>query len=75
MVNGAVQSFMRAAAIEIAPQRINAVSPTAFTESMAEATGPPSSRRRTAVGPRGGAGLPPDLRGRSDGHTERRSRP
>ena len=36
MVNGAVDSFVRAAAIEIAPQRINAVSPTVFTESMAE---------------------------------------
>ena len=36
MVNGAVESFVRAAAIEIAPQRINAVSPTVFTESMAE---------------------------------------
>jgi NAD(P)-dependent dehydrogenase (short-subunit alcohol dehydrogenase family) len=35
MVNGAVESFVRAAAIEIAPQRINAVSPTVFTESMA----------------------------------------
>jgi NAD(P)-dependent dehydrogenase (short-subunit alcohol dehydrogenase family) len=36
MVNGAVESFVRAAAIEIAPQRINAVSPTVFAESMAE---------------------------------------
>ena len=35
MVNGAVESFVRAAAIEIAPQRVNAVSPTVFTESMA----------------------------------------
>ena len=34
MVNGAVESFVRAAAIEIAPQRINAVSPTVFAESM-----------------------------------------
>ena len=34
MVNGAVEAFVRAAAIEIAPQRINAVSPTVFTESM-----------------------------------------
>lgn len=34
MVNGAVESFVRAAALEIAPQRINAVSPTVFTESM-----------------------------------------
>ena len=36
MANGAVESFVRAAAIEIAPQRVNAVSPTVFTESMAE---------------------------------------
>jgi NAD(P)-dependent dehydrogenase (short-subunit alcohol dehydrogenase family) len=36
MVNGAVEAFVRAAAIEIAPQRINAVSPTVFAESMAE---------------------------------------
>ena len=36
MVNGAVESFVRAAAIEIAPQRVNAVSPTVFAESMAE---------------------------------------
>jgi NAD(P)-dependent dehydrogenase (short-subunit alcohol dehydrogenase family) len=36
MVNGAVESFVRAAAVEIAPQRINAVSPTVFAESMAE---------------------------------------
>ncbi|WP_369135281.1 short chain dehydrogenase [Modestobacter sp. I12A-02662] len=35
MVNGAVESFVRAAAIELAPQRINAVSPTVFAESMA----------------------------------------
>jgi NAD(P)-dependent dehydrogenase (short-subunit alcohol dehydrogenase family) len=35
MVNGAVESFVRAAAIELAPQRINAVSPTVFVESMA----------------------------------------
>lgn len=34
MANGAVESFVRAAAIEIAPQRINAVSPTVFAESM-----------------------------------------
>ncbi|MCV2489929.1 short chain dehydrogenase [Geodermatophilus sp. YIM 151500] len=34
MVNGAVEGFVRAAAIEIAPQRINAVSPTVFAESM-----------------------------------------
>jgi NAD(P)-dependent dehydrogenase (short-subunit alcohol dehydrogenase family) len=36
MANGAVEAFVRAAAIEIAPQRINAVSPTVFTESLAE---------------------------------------
>ncbi|MFB6572735.1 short chain dehydrogenase [Streptomyces noursei] len=34
MANGAVEAFVRAAAIEIAPQRINAVSPTVFTESL-----------------------------------------
>ncbi|KUO05076.1 short chain dehydrogenase [Streptomyces caeruleatus] len=34
MANGAVESFVRAAAIEIAPQRVNAVSPTVFTESL-----------------------------------------
>ena len=36
MANGAVEAFVRAAAIEIAPQRINAVSPTIFTESVAD---------------------------------------
>ncbi|CAL9336645.1 hypothetical protein SUDANB6_00182 [Streptomyces sp. enrichment culture] len=36
MANGAVEAFVRAAAIEIAPQRVNAVSPTVFTESLAE---------------------------------------
>jgi NAD(P)-dependent dehydrogenase (short-subunit alcohol dehydrogenase family) len=36
MVNGAVESFVRAAAIEIAPPRVHAVSPTVFTESMTE---------------------------------------
>ncbi|GAA0527084.1 short chain dehydrogenase [Saccharopolyspora subtropica] len=36
MANGAVEAFVRAAAIEIAPQRINAVSPTVFTESIAK---------------------------------------
>ncbi|GAB2803628.1 short chain dehydrogenase [Streptomyces daliensis] len=36
MANGAVESFVRAAAIEIAPLRINAVSPTVFTESLAD---------------------------------------
>ncbi|HWJ76224.1 MAG TPA: short chain dehydrogenase [Kaistia sp.] len=35
MVNGAVDSFVRAAAIELMPQRINAVSPGVLTESMA----------------------------------------
>lgn len=34
MANGAVEAFVRSAAIEIAPQRINAVSPTIFTESV-----------------------------------------
>lgn len=29
-------AFVRAAAIDIAPQRINAVSPTVFTESLAK---------------------------------------
>ncbi|MBG0831366.1 short chain dehydrogenase [Planomonospora sp. ID67723] len=36
MANGAVEAFVRAAAIEIAPQRVNAVSPTIFTESLKE---------------------------------------
>ncbi|KFG77436.1 short chain dehydrogenase [Streptomyces mutabilis] len=36
MANGALEAFVRAAAIEIAPQRINAISPTVFTESLAE---------------------------------------
>ncbi len=36
MANGAVEAFVRAAAIEIAPQRINAISPTVFTESLDE---------------------------------------
>jgi NAD(P)-dependent dehydrogenase (short-subunit alcohol dehydrogenase family) len=34
MVNGALESFVLAAAVELAPQRINAVSPTVLTESM-----------------------------------------
>ncbi|MGV9865644.1 short chain dehydrogenase [Rhodococcus koreensis] len=34
LANGAVEAFVRAAAIEIAPQRINAVSPTVFTEAL-----------------------------------------
>ena len=33
-VNGAVEAFVRAAAIEIAPQRINVVSPSVATESL-----------------------------------------
>jgi NAD(P)-dependent dehydrogenase (short-subunit alcohol dehydrogenase family) len=36
MANGAVDACVRAAAIEIAPQRINAVSPNVVTESLAE---------------------------------------
>ncbi|TPQ22513.1 short chain dehydrogenase [Streptomyces sporangiiformans] len=36
MANGALEAFVRAAAIEIAPQRINAISPTVFTESLAD---------------------------------------
>jgi NAD(P)-dependent dehydrogenase (short-subunit alcohol dehydrogenase family) len=36
MANGAVEAFVRAAAVEIAPQRINAVSPTVFTESLGD---------------------------------------
>jgi NAD(P)-dependent dehydrogenase (short-subunit alcohol dehydrogenase family) len=36
MANGAVEAFVRAAAIEIAPRRVNAVSPTVFTESLAD---------------------------------------
>ena len=39
MVNGAIDSFVRAAAIELAPKRINAVSPGVLTESM-EGYGP-----------------------------------
>jgi NAD(P)-dependent dehydrogenase (short-subunit alcohol dehydrogenase family) len=34
MAGGAVEAFVRAAAIEIAPQRINAVSPSVFTEAL-----------------------------------------
>jgi NAD(P)-dependent dehydrogenase (short-subunit alcohol dehydrogenase family) len=34
LANGAVESFVRAAALEIAPQRVNAVSPTVLTESL-----------------------------------------
>ncbi|KNB52068.1 short chain dehydrogenase [Streptomyces caatingaensis] len=32
--NGAVEAFVRAAAIELAPRRVNAVSPTLLTESV-----------------------------------------
>ena len=34
VANGAVEAFVRAAALEMAPQRINAVSPSVFTESL-----------------------------------------
>jgi hypothetical protein len=34
LANGAVESFVLAAALEIAPQRINAVSPTVVAESL-----------------------------------------
>ncbi|NUT92980.1 MAG: short chain dehydrogenase, partial [Saccharothrix sp.] len=34
LANGAVESFVRAAAIEIAPLRVNAVSPTVVTEAL-----------------------------------------
>ncbi|MFF3497128.1 short chain dehydrogenase [Streptomyces sp. NPDC002795] len=33
-VNGAIEAFVRAAAIEIAPRRINVISPSVFTESL-----------------------------------------
>ncbi|GAB3713770.1 short chain dehydrogenase [Nocardiopsis oceani] len=36
MANGAVEAFVRTAAVEIAPQRVNAVSPAVFTESLAD---------------------------------------
>ncbi|UQA93157.1 short chain dehydrogenase [Streptomyces halobius] len=36
MANGAVDGFVRAAALDIAPQRVNAVSPTVFTEALAD---------------------------------------
>ncbi|MGB9652641.1 MAG: short chain dehydrogenase [Candidatus Cybelea sp.] len=39
MVNGAIESFVRSAAIELSNRRINAVSPTVLEESM-EAYGP-----------------------------------
>ncbi len=54
MVNGAIESFVRAAAIEFSPQRVNAVSPTVLEESM-ESFGPyfrgfePVSARRVAL--------------------------
>ena len=54
MVNGAIESFVRAAAIELSNHRINAVSPTVLEESM-EAFGPyfrgfePVSARRVAL--------------------------
>jgi NAD(P)-dependent dehydrogenase (short-subunit alcohol dehydrogenase family) len=34
MVNGAVEAFVRAAALEIAPMRVNAVSPAVFIEGL-----------------------------------------
>ena len=34
VANGAVEAFVRAAALEMTPQRINAVSPSVFTESL-----------------------------------------
>lgn len=34
MANGAVEAFARVAAVEIAPRRINVVSPSVFTESL-----------------------------------------
>ncbi|WP_042286032.1 short chain dehydrogenase [Nocardiopsis alba] len=34
MAGGAVESFVRAAALEIAPRRINVISPSVFTESL-----------------------------------------
>ncbi|MFH8406622.1 short chain dehydrogenase [Streptomyces sp. NPDC018019] len=36
MANGAVEAFVRAAAVDIAPQRVNAVSPAVVTESLAD---------------------------------------
>jgi NAD(P)-dependent dehydrogenase (short-subunit alcohol dehydrogenase family) len=54
MVNGAIESFVRSAAIELPNHRINAVSPTVLEESM-EAYGPyfrgfePVSVRRVAL--------------------------
>lgn len=34
MINGAVEAFVRSAALEIAPVRVNAVSPTVFIEGL-----------------------------------------
>ncbi|HZV77023.1 MAG TPA: short chain dehydrogenase [Candidatus Babeliales bacterium] len=54
MVNGAIESFVRAAALELRDHRINAVSPTVLEESM-DAYGPyfrgfqPVSARRVAL--------------------------
>jgi NAD(P)-dependent dehydrogenase (short-subunit alcohol dehydrogenase family) len=54
MVNGAIESFVRSAAIELSNRRINAVSPTVLEESM-EAFGPyfrgfePIAARRVAL--------------------------
>lgn len=36
MANGAVEAFVRGAAIEISPRRVNAISPTVFTESLVD---------------------------------------
>lgn len=36
MANGAIEAFARTAAVEIAPKRINVVSPSVFTESLAD---------------------------------------
>lgn len=36
MANGAIEAFVRAAALEITPRRINVVSPSVFTESLEE---------------------------------------
>ncbi len=53
-VNGAIESFVRAAAVELPGQRINAVSPTVLEESM-DAYGPyfrgyePVSAKRVAL--------------------------
>ncbi len=54
MVNGAIESFVRAAAIELPNHRINAVSPTILEESM-DSFGPyfpgfePVAARRVAL--------------------------